>query len=154
MLCCFVSLRHGRHIILFVDYGQYISTKSRMDKTYKYLIVGFEERLKSFFGVQKAQELAEILGENNNTLNHYLTGRNRIPFDLLLKIYESSKRRLKRPVNLAWLLTGEGPETISEEGGMSSDSNEIRRQAVKEFLMDEILRLSNEPEESLKKKEG
>lgn len=111
-----------------------------MSKKHPHLIEGFEERLKIFFGVETGQELAEMFSENNNTFNFYLTGRTKVPYDLLLKIYEkSTKRRDRPPISLSWLLTGEG----SMYAIIQDYDFEARDQfVIKEFLMKLVLSVS------------
>ena len=118
------------------------------ENPYKYLIPGFEERLKSFFGVKRAQELAQLLGENNNTFNHYLTGRSKVPVDLLLKIHHLSKQSDVGPINLTWLLTGEGSMSMIERVGVERLTGHKKR-IVQDFLISQLLQLGTYESESI-----
>jgi hypothetical protein len=91
-----------------------------MNEKYKFYIPGLKERLMSFYETPTEKDLAEFLGEKPGSFNHYLIGRSAIPYDVLIKIY-SSTNRSGDTVNLGWLLTGIGSETLgSSYGGIET----------------------------------
>lgn len=108
----------------------------------RHYIEGLADRLRRVLQVDTDQEIAEILGENNNTFNHYLTGRNKIPYDVLVKIYQYTKRRRDSYVNLGWLLTGEGPEFFPTSVEAMGEADQ--RKIVQDYLLKELLRISKE----------
>ena len=66
------------------------------------------------------------MGEKYSNFSHYLTGRNKVSYELLLKIYEAGKHYNKGHINLGWLLTGELPERLEDRNDLDIGPNQDR----------------------------
>lgn len=82
-----------------------------MDKKYKFYIPGLKSRLMTFCEVSTERRLAELFDVKPAAMHHYLSGYRAIPYDLLIKIYKFTNRK-NQQINLGWLLTEEGSETV------------------------------------------
>ena len=83
----------------------------------------FGDRFRAVFGGARYAEIAEKMGVSEAAIKVYVAGR--VPDDKkLLKIHELTK------CNLHWLLTGEGPQFVSEDvaaGGISISENTLAK---------------------------
>ena len=119
----------GRH--------DYTSCKLNQEKNTqledKNRIPGFGSRLERAFVGYKKKEIADKIGVSRSAVTNYVQDRVPEP-EILLNITKSTG------CSLHWLLTGEGPQKISqlialsEESEHKIDLEEVKRKAIQEFL--------------------
>jgi transcriptional regulator with XRE-family HTH domain len=80
----------------------------------------------------KQNELSNILGVKTNTLNQYISGSRKMPYDILIKLAEFSN------CDLNWLLTGKGHIFLSTEDNIAEISAGIPLEAVHDLEPDFI----------------